>query len=503
MKQFKQVESTRRAYHQDQVLNSIHRSSLMVPEIPGTEVDISFLNHFLLKRNYPKVACRITAIDTAGQKIESRLYNVDKPIVYTITLTGMVNKPVSNYIVEFFAAENLFIPYPAVMINHRGKGYLNQVHAFNRIVNDIFEDDEINSHQVKESSVDMILTNDVDTFFLFSAGPLPCKGNFDIEIATKERTYKKSYELDLPRFGLQKISIKNMFTEIPNGITGIIKAQQPRQLLFYGRMLSGQTNKDGAFGANHSYYDSSTTEEYWEDLRPSGRFYPFFEKLFNVVKLYPIQSPSSLAFSIKLYSNKGVKIDEFEAGNLTSPSNQFLDININSIIAKNNINSNDVSTFAVEAKVASGKMPTRIGHQLVYGGGELDSSVAVSLFNPNVFTPTNKPSFNWGQLITGGEFDSFVGIVSDPIKNSEIKDHTFVVKFYGNEGQIAERDWTILSGTAKKFEVSKELKSELINIDINKPQYIWCTIESNNQGLNFYTVSYNKNTKHCSGEHGF
>lgn len=294
-----------------------------------------------------------------------------------------------------------------------------------------------------------------------------------------------------------------MFKEIPNGTTGIIKAQQPRQLLFYGRMLSGQTSNDGSFSANHSYYDSSTTEEYWEDLRPSCRFYPFFEKLINVIKLYPIQSPSNLAFSIKLYSSKGVKIDEIEAGNLTSPSNNFLDININSIITKNNINSNDVSTFAVEAKVVSGKMPTRIGHQLVYGAGRLDSSIAVSLFNPNVFTPTNKPSFNWGQLITGEEFDSFVGIVSDPIKNSEIKNHTFVTKFYGSEGQIAERNWTILNGTAKKFEVNNELKSELINTGINKPQYIWCTIESDNQGLNFYTVSYNKNTKHCSGEHGF
>ena len=502
MKQFKQVESTRRDYHQDQTLNSIHRSSLMVPEIPGTEVDISFLNHFFLKRNYPKVACRITAIDTLGQKIESRLYNIDKPIVYTIPLTGLVNKPVSNYIVEFFSSENLFIPYPAVIINHRGKGFINQVHAFNRIVNDIFEDDEVNSHQVKESSIDMILTNDIDTFFLFSAGPLPCKDHFDVEIATKEKTYRKSYELNLPRFGLQQISIKNMFKEIPNEATGIIKAQQPRQLLFYGRMLAGQKSNDGSFSANHSYYDSSTTEEYWENLHHSCRFYAFFEKLLNIVKLYPIQSPSNLDFSIKLYSTKGVKIDEFEIGNLSSPSNDFLDVNINSIIAKNNINPNDVSTFAVEAKVVSGKMPTRIGHQLVYGAGGLNSSVAVSLFNPNVFTSKNKPWFNWGQIIAGEEFDSFVGIISDPIKNSEIKDHDFVVKFYGGEGKIAERIWTILSGTAKKFEINQELKSELTTVD-SRLQYIWCTIESKHQGLMLSTVSCNKNTKHCSGEHGF
>lgn len=500
MKQLKEVELTRHAYHKDPTLNSVHRSSLMVPEIPDTQVDISFLNHFLLKRNYPKVACRITAIDKSGKKIESRLYDIDKPIVYTITLTGMVDKPVSNYLVEFFAAENLFIPYPAVMINHRGSSFINQVHAFNRVVNDIFEDEEINSKQVKETSVDMVLDNDKDTFFLFSTGPMPCNGTFEVELYTKDGSYKKSYGLNLPRFGLQQISIKNMFKEVPNGTTGIIKAQQPRQLLFYGRMLAGQIHKDGSFSANHSYYDSSTVEEYWDDLQPSSRFYPFFDKLQNMVKLYPIQSPSDLLFSICLYSNDGSKLGEFDVGKLQSPSNNFLDINVNSIIASNNFDLNNISTFSVVAKTKTGKMPTRIGHQLVYGAGGLNSSVAVSLFNSNVFTPKNKPSFAWGQLITGNEYESFVGIVSDPAKNPEIKKHEFVVKFFGNEGLLTERKWTLVNGTAKKFEVSKELKNEL---NSNNLQYVWCTIESEKPGLNFYTVSYNKITKHCSGEHGF
>lgn len=500
MKQLKEVELTRHTYHKDPTLNSVHRSSLLVPEIPDTQVDISFLNHFLLKRNYLKVACRITAIDTSGKKIESRLYDIDKPIVYTITLSGMVDKPVSNYLVEFFAAENLFIPYPAVMVNHRGNGFINQVHSFNRVVNDIFEDEEVNSKQVKESSVDMVLDNNKDTFFLFSAGPMPCNGDFEVEIDTKEGTYKKLYKLNLPRFGLQQISIKDLFKEIPNGTAGIIKAQQPRQLLFYGRMLAGQIHKDGAFSANHSYYDSSTVGEYWDDLRPSSRFYPFFDKLQNIIKLYPIQSPSDLSFSIGLYSNDGSKLGEFEVGQLQSPSNNFLDINVNSIITRNNLVPNNISTFSVIANVKTGKMPTRIGHQLVYGAGGLDSSVAVSLFNPNVFTPKNKPSFVWGQLITGAEYESFVGIVSDPAKNPEIKKHEFIIKFFGNQGQLAERNWIILNGTAKKFEVSKELKNEL---DSHTLQYVWCTIESEIPGLNFYTVSCNNITKHCSGEHGF
>jgi hypothetical protein len=78
MKSFKSVEETRRAYHQDGARNSVHRSSLMVPELPGSDVEISFLNHFLLKRGMKKVACRVTAVDTSGERIEARLHPIER-----------------------------------------------------------------------------------------------------------------------------------------------------------------------------------------------------------------------------------------------------------------------------------------------------------------------------------------------------------------------------------------------------------------------------------------
>lgn len=112
MKKLKEVEANRRAYHKDPTINTVHRSSLMVPEMPGTKANISFLNHFLLKRNHQNIGCKISTIDKNGNLIESKLYKIDKPIVYTIPLTGMVDKPVSNYIIEFFSPDNLFIPFP-------------------------------------------------------------------------------------------------------------------------------------------------------------------------------------------------------------------------------------------------------------------------------------------------------------------------------------------------------------------------------------------------------
>jgi len=54
MKTVKQVKATRKTYHKDPTLNTIHRASLLVPEIQNTVAEISFLNHFLLKRQLLK-----------------------------------------------------------------------------------------------------------------------------------------------------------------------------------------------------------------------------------------------------------------------------------------------------------------------------------------------------------------------------------------------------------------------------------------------------------------
>ena len=70
--------------------------SLMVPELDDSIAEISFLNHFLIKRNHKKVACIITAIGKNGQKIESKLHHIEEPRVYVFTLTGMVEEPVRN-----------------------------------------------------------------------------------------------------------------------------------------------------------------------------------------------------------------------------------------------------------------------------------------------------------------------------------------------------------------------------------------------------------------------
>jgi len=501
LKKFKEVELTRKKYHKDPSLNSVHRSSLMVPELDDCIAEISFLNHFLIKRNHKKIACIITAIGKDGKKIESRLHHIDQPKVYAFTLTGMVEESVSNYMIEFFSPDNLFIPFPAVMVNHRNSKFLNQVHSFNRVLNDIFEDDDINKNPVKESSVDLILNDNTDTCLLFTAGPIDCKGSLEIEIGTPSKTYKTVKALDIPRFGYKKISLRENFKELPDGVKGIIKAKQPNQLLFYGRLISGQWLNDKTFSANHSYYDSSTTEEYWDNTKPSDRQYPFFSNFKNGIKIYPILSPSELEIILYANSNNGKEIFSEKVGVVTSPSNEFVDTDINTIFDDAGIDVSTISSFGVRAqRINDSKIPTRIGHQLIYGAGGLNTSINVVLGNPNVFTPEGKKSMKWGQIVVGGGFDTFFAITADSKENKEITSHVANITFYDKNGKLEERKVDVLNGTSVKSEASNEFKEF---IDYEKPQYIWCSIESENHGLNFFAATYNTQTKHCSGDHGF
>ena len=139
MKSLLEVEKNRISYHKYYNKKTVQRSSLTVPNFSFCNVSISFLNHFLIKRGYKNVACKISAIDNKGLLIDSITIQITKPIVYNLELNEffLEHKGKINYfIIEFFSEKNLFIPFPAVMINHYNTNFCNVVHSYNRILNE-------------------------------------------------------------------------------------------------------------------------------------------------------------------------------------------------------------------------------------------------------------------------------------------------------------------------------------------------------------------------------
>jgi hypothetical protein len=123
MKPLIDIEKNRISYHSVNNKNTVHRSSLLVARFKNASTNISFLNHFYLKRRNLNVILKITAVDSMGNFIDSQSIKIDSAIVYSIYLEDLFNEweNCNEYIVEFFTNENLYIPFPAVMINHIGK----------------------------------------------------------------------------------------------------------------------------------------------------------------------------------------------------------------------------------------------------------------------------------------------------------------------------------------------------------------------------------------------
>ena len=86
MKSYSSYQKTRIAYHKDAKKNTVHRSSLVVPRFEQAETNISFVNHFLIKRNIQEVSLKVTAVNKNGEIIDSITYEIDKPIVYSLFL---------------------------------------------------------------------------------------------------------------------------------------------------------------------------------------------------------------------------------------------------------------------------------------------------------------------------------------------------------------------------------------------------------------------------------
>ena len=97
----------------------------------------------------------------------------------------------------------------------------------------------------------------------------------------------------MQRLTNKNIFLSNYFNKL-NRKNTILKVLQPEQSLFYGRLFAGKIDKKTrAFSANHSYYDSSSTKEYFNN-KLSMRAYPFFNNCMNKIVMYPIMSPCDI-----------------------------------------------------------------------------------------------------------------------------------------------------------------------------------------------------------------
>ena len=117
------------------------------------------------------------------------------------------------------------------MVNHIGSDFVNSVHSFNRVLNDIFEDDKVNQVHVYESSVDVLINKEYDTFFNFATGPFKLKENIEI-FFEEDSKIKKKIPIEMERLNNKNIFLSDYYKNKDEN-KSILKILQPKQKLFY------------------------------------------------------------------------------------------------------------------------------------------------------------------------------------------------------------------------------------------------------------------------------
>lgn len=504
MEAYKDVIAQRAARRQDGARNSVHRSSLLVPELPGAVAEFALANHFLLKRGIGRVGCRVTGIDHEGQRIESRLFAVDEPRVYRCRPAELIGRRAAMYGVEFFAADNLHYPFPAVMVNHVGADFVNAVHSYNRVLNDVFEDDVINARLPWESAIDVIIDQHTDTRIFVAAGPYPCRGTLDIELCAAGARHRRKIDLDVPRLTQEAISLGELFADVPRPVDGFLRVRQPAQPLFYGRLFAGRWRGD-AFAANHSYYDSSAIEEYWDNALAHARTYPWFPGAEPGLRVYPIMSPGRLAIGVILRDRDGKSLGTAELGTVTSPATEFLASWLGDVAAELGIAPERIGAFTVQARTLTNRTPTRITHQVLYRDARrngLPASVNISLADPNTPVAADKRGLTWCQAIVGEGYDCRIALHF--LHTTGAPDRV-EVEFYDEGGLLGTREAVLAPGGATIFDPAREFRQEIAarSYTDRTARPLWVYATTARADLSSFSLSRHEASGNCTAEHGF
>lgn len=216
--------------------------------------------------------------------------------------------------------------------------------------------------------------------------------------------------------------------------------------------------------------------------------------------MYPIMSPGTMEVSIGLQGKDGSSLARIPMGSLTSPGSRFVEVSIESLAKEKGVSPDELGTFTVRADSPQGTMPPRVNHQLVYSRGGLESSINVSLLNPDIFKPAGKKGLTWGQLVLDRSRRSMLAFSGNtpghPADQIEIT-------FYGEQGKLGKLTRPLPSDGAAMIDPLKDFNRDWLDPKAESPEYIWYMARSANQNLTGYSVSCDETSLQCSGEHSF
>lgn len=518
MKPFKAIEATRKSYHAFPERNSVHRAAAIFPIFDRSRYanNLTFLNHWLIKRGIPEIGARHTLRDESGKRLTQVYTIIDKPKAYSIDLEDVMRAAGLNddlrtgsWEIEFFSARNMFIPYPAVVQFVHNDSFVNQVHAFARVLNDVDEDKAVNQARVDEASVDVAIGNGQDTFVTVMNGPIPTDDVLLFRLVDQQGgEIVRSVPYSAAPFETRTLMLADIFGPDAGLVNKdrTLYVRQPGMQMFYNRLFAGILRKDDKgqpLAANHSYYDTSEIAEYFEASpeheRQANLTCALLPDLPLHIRFYPILSPAALDFHIAYYNAQGEQIalrqnvaswPEFKTPNI-------MEIDISAMSPGSGATSADL--FVTTA--AGGRVPTRLTLQVCYGRpGALAASINLSMGSPYVFRPPGKVGLNWMGVSGDTSADNYLAVAhSSPLPDAE--EHEVDVSLYRDLDEEVMRTKLALPGHAGFGGKLDDLLPGYKDFLAGRNGFLY--LESKSPFLRSISLQSNRETGHTSGEHSF
>jgi hypothetical protein len=517
MKPFKSVEETRKTYHQFPERNSVHRASAIFPIFDRAHYgnNLTFLNHWLVKRGIPEIAARHTIRDADGTRLGQVYSVVDQKKAYSIDLEEVMSSAgieddlrTGSWEVEYFSARNMFIPYPAVVQNVHNDGFVNQVHAYARVLNDFDEDRAVNQMKVSEASVDVVIDEAHDTFVTLINGPVAAKGEKVVFRLADEAGTMETREISYDAAPFETTTL--YLSEVFGADFGVVRkdrsltVDQPYLGLFYNRLFAGivQRGGDRALSANHSYYDNSGVREYFDADpardRHANMTLPLIPDLPLTARLYPIVSPADLDFHAAYYDAAGDRITLREniAKMSADGGSEIIEVMLSDLAPGPEATAVDFFVTTPGAGV-----PTRITLQVCYGKqGRLATSINLSMHSPYVFVPEHKVGLNWMAVCGLPDIENRVAIChTSPIPDDATHDVRATL-YRDQDEEVLTTDLTLVGHSGFGEELSSLMPGykEFLG---GRNGFIY--LESKSPFLRSLTIQTHSRTGHSAGEHSF
>jgi hypothetical protein len=489
----------------------------------GIRSRIVYMGYWKAKRGIEEISCVCTLRTQTGEVLTRHTQVIADSRAYRVELASLLEEAgldretpfLGSVEAEFFCAQNLFFPFPAVVVNYYGPQFSCAVHSAQRVYNDFDDWQENSLSTVPESGFNIYADDEREAFITLINGPqVVPESTVKVEAINAQG---ESLIFRIPLGRLAPYQTEWLYLEDHADLQSFLGRKEGCAKVhfevewIYPRLIVGNRMRlFPGLNVTHSYYDCSdarSSGDYWhasmDAWHPASLMVPVQTDAgqFSNAYFYPIISPSELYIDVELYDTQGRILGRKErALKITSPAQRPFKVDFKQLCQELGVQGESLGGRLIAHVPNEERVPARlkVGLDLGFEGKGLPCNICTNLhpFNPGL---EKKPEcFRWAPLLADQEQASLWLLNSAPAKDYT-RSAAIEVRFYREQDEeVLRRTYVLAPHAHERLRLSEdaELRSFF------QGQVGWMTATSSNPYISSYFFSENDSGM-TGGDHGF